>query len=540
MSSDVSRLCDAVVEAEFAAFPSWARYFGDHRRDGELGPVGAEAGGRRLTEIDQLLARIQATDSPGLSRDDRIDLETARHRLMREAFELRRLRSWNTDPRWGLNAGADVWSYVARPYAPAPERAAALARHLRDLPEYLDEAERSLDPELPAGPRAIAVESAGGYADFLERDVLETFGDGIDAVLRAQLATAAAAAAGACRRFGDTVERRPERSGATLGSDGLTAFLEAQEAIEVGVPELRRIADAELSRLEGVLAEVAGRIAGPWTSGDPVPSAIETMEADHPSAASLLDETAASLDRLRRFWSEGDALTVPDGVCEVRPSPPFRAWASAMFESPGPLSPPGLPSIYFITAVQPDWNDRQAEEWLRSLNRSLLENIAVHEVYPGHFVHSLHAECSGSLIRRTAWSAGFGEGWAHYTEELAIEHGLAEGRPLLHLAQVQDALLRACRFRGSLMLHTEGATVEDVTRLFMERCRMPRFPAEREARRGGYDPLYLLYCYGKLEIRRWREAASKRPGYTERGFHDTLLDSGCPPLGTLRELTLRG
>jgi uncharacterized protein (DUF885 family) len=262
------------------------------------------------------------------------------------------------------------------------------------------------------------------------------------------------------------------------------------------------------------------------------------MEADHPSAETLVDEAAAGLDRIRDFWRERDVVTIPDTPCRVQPTPPFLRFISAAFDGAGTLAAPDVQSTYIITPVETTWTAEQADEWLRSLNFWLLENVGVHEVYPGHFVHSVLARDQPSLLRRTGWVSGFGEGWAHYTEQLAIEQGLAEGRPLLHLAQVQDALLRACRFRATLALHTEGATVDDATALFVEHTGVPEFPARREAERGTFDPMYLAYTYGKLQILSWRGELETRPGFSLRDFHDTMLRSGFPPLAAVRELVL--
>src|SRR5205807_5333594 len=191
--------------------------------------------------------------------------------------------------------------------------------------------------------------------------------------------------------------------------------------------------------------------------------------------------------------------------------------------------PPGLPHYYFITPVDPSWPPDKAEQWLRHLNHSTLENISVHEVYPGHFVHAVHALNRPGLVRRASWFPSFGEGWADYAEQLAIDHGLAEGRPALELAAVQDALLRACRFRASVGIHAEGMQLTEATRLFVERAHVPELAAEREAARGTYDPMYLVYTYGKLEIQHWRNQLSRRPTWNERRFHDTMPDAGFAP-----------
>ena len=311
-------------------------------------------------------------------------------------------------------------------------------------------------------------------------------------------------------------------------------MLESQEGIVETVASLRRRVDSELERL-GRLAEETAEKCGADTLAD----AFTVMEQDHPTADSLIATAQSMLDRLRDFWlADGSVDIDPDTKCTVRPTPSFLRWATAAYENPGPLDPPGLPHYYYVTPVDPAWSEQQAEEWLRHLNHASLENVSVHEVYPGHFVHAVCGLRAGSLVRVAFWFPGFSEGWAHYTEQLAVEHGLADGRPLLALAVTQDALLRACRFAATLGIHAEGMALEEATQLFVDLAHSPRLPAEREAQRATYDPMYLVYCYGKLEILRWRKELSSRPGFTERAFHDRMLETGFVPLAVVRDTVL--
>lgn len=540
MSSDPAAsaraLCERVVGAAFAVEPALARWSGDHTYDGRIGEVGRDAVARRVALFEGLIADLDAVDLTALDPETRADVRSARAFLDEDVMRTRDLRSYALDPRRALDVSADVSSYISRDYAPAEDRAAALVRHLGDLPAYLDAALPLLDEAVWEGPRLIAVDGARGYAAFLREDVRRELGE-LPASLAASLDAALEPAAQACEAYAARVGALGVLPDSSLGGDAFVALLRAQEGVGETVESLRSRADAELDRLGEETAELAARIA----PGRPVAEVFGLMEEDRPSAEELLPATAAMLDRLRDFWIGTGVISVPaDAHCEVRPTQAFRRWSSASYEPPGALDPPGMAHYYFITTVQPDWTAEQAEQWLRSLNYPSLENISVHEAFPGHFVHFLNAYRNPSLVRRVFGPAGFIEGWAHYTEQLAVEQGLAEGRPLLHLAQLQDALLRGCRFRAAVGLHCEGMSLEEATRLFVDRAHMQRLPAEREALRGTHDPLYLVYTYGKLEILRWREELSRRPGWDPRRFHDTLTTAGFPPLAVIGDLLYEG
>jgi uncharacterized protein (DUF885 family) len=532
--STARALCERVVREAFAVEPALARWSGDHSRDGVVGDVGPGVLARRVSTFESLIAELDALPVDGLDSETRADVLSARAFLAEDVFRTRELRTFARDPRRALDVAADVSSYVSRDYAPAADRAAAVARHLEQLPAYLEQALPLLDDEVWEGPRMIAIDAARGFASFMRDDVRRELGP-VDTALARRLDAAVESAAVACEGYGARVEALRPLPDSALGADAFVALLGAQEGVHESAEALRRRADAELDRLGAETVELAGRLA----PGRPVAETFALMEADHPSAAELLPATEAMLDRLRDFWIRSGVISVPANAhCEVRPTPAFRRWTSASYEPPGALDPPGMAHYYFITTVQPDWTAEQAEQWLRSLNHVALENVSVHEAFPGHFVHFLNAYRNPSLVRRVFGPSGFIEGWAHYTEQLAIEQGLAEDRPLLHLAQLQDALLRACRFRAAVGLHCEGMPLEEATRLFEERAHMQRLPAEREALRGTHDPLYLVYTYGKLEILRWRDELSRRPDWNPRRFHDTLTGAGFPPLAVARDLVL--
>jgi Bacterial protein of unknown function (DUF885) len=531
-ASRLEALANRYVAELFDFDPGGARASGDHSYDGRLGPVGTGATARRVSQLDDLAAELDTVITRGV--EERAEEITLRHRIALERFQLVELDAGVRDPLSAIFRGADPQSYCTHDYAPAPVRAEGLIRQLAQLPGWLDAALAELGDTLDAGPRRIAIGVARGLAGFYANDVAGSLALPNHPDLHSLLVARAAAAADACTRFAEAIEARAAHSSVAMGEERFLAMLKAQEGVNESLAGLRAMADAELAQLHARFEDIAHRIA----PGKGVVQAVAMMEKDHCSAGSLIDEAAGSLQRLRRFWLDRDVLTVPDAECRVTASPPYLRFVSAAFDPAGTLADPDVESNYIVTPVDASMGEQQADEWLRSFNRWTLENVGVHEVYPGHFVHFFHARNQRSLLRRVGFVSGFGEGWAHYAEQLAIEQGLAEDRPLLHLAQLQDALLRACRFRATLMLHTEGRSVDDATALFVENTGTSEFPARREAERGTYDPMYLAYTYGKLQILEWRAELQRRPGFSLRAFHDTVLGSGFPPLAAVRELVL--
>lgn len=107
----------------------------------------------------------------------------------------------------------------------------------------------------------------------------------------------------------------------------------------------------------------------------------------------------------------------------------------------------------------------------------------------------------------------FGEGWAHYSEEMMWEEGLGNGDPETHIGQLAQALLRDVRLLSAIGLHTRGMPLAESRRMFIEQAHQDAGNAEQQAARGAYDPAFLNYTMGKLMIRKLRaDWCGKRGG----------------------------
>ena len=168
----------------------------------------------------------------------------------------------------------------------------------------------------------------------------------------------------------------------------------------------------------------------------------------------------------------------------------------------------------------------------------MLQNLSVHEVFPGHFVQFLFAKANPdwSMVRKTGHSYTATEGWAHYTEQMMLDEGLGGGDPRLRLSQLQDALLRDCRLVSSLGMHTGEMTLEQATAMMEQECFQPASVGPKEARRGTSDPGYFSYTLGKLEIIKLREDVRKKEGkdFSLAHFHDRFLNAGLVPIAVIR------
>jgi uncharacterized protein (DUF885 family) len=168
-------------------------------------------------------------------------------------------------------------------------------------------------------------------------------------------------------------------------------------------------------------------------------------------------------------------------------------------------------------------------------------------------VQFLHLNASkATKAEKVFGSTSFVEGWAHYCEKMMLDqgYGAKKEKPSAEeirraakyrMAQADEALLRLCRLCVSIKLHTQKMSVDDATKFFQDNCYYAAKPARSEAMRGTFDPGYLNYTLGKLQILKLREdyKAQEGDGFSLLKFHDQILDHGMPQIRLLREILLK-
>ena len=181
-------------------------------------------------------------------------------------------------------------------------------------------------------------------------------------------------------------------------------------------------------------------------------------------------------------------------------------------DTPGPYEPKATEAFYYVTPTEKDWSPRQKEEHLRLFNRPSTEIITIHEAFPGHYIQFLYAKQVATKTRKLVFCGTNVEGWAHYCEQMVVDQGFGGADPKVRLAQLSEALWRDCRYIVGIKLHTQGMTVEEGTAYFMKEGFQEQSTSFAEARRGAYNPTYLYYTLGKLQIQKLRDDYQKSRG----------------------------
>jgi uncharacterized protein (DUF885 family) len=122
---------------------------------------------------------------------------------------------------------------------------------------------------------------------------------------------------------------------------------------------------------------------------------------------------------------------------------------------------------------------------------------------------------------------------------MMIDEGFHADDPRYKLAQLQEALLRDCRYVVGIKLHTQGMSVEEGAKLFVDRCFQEPSVGYEESRRGAYNPTYLYYTLGKIEILELAREYRTKKGASLKQFHDAFVAEGALPIPLVRRILFR-
>ncbi|MEO8209713.1 MAG: DUF885 domain-containing protein [bacterium] len=543
--SDFELLMNTFIEEYLDLNPQTAVYLGLHQYDGKLSDLSLESVNSQIKWAEGYLTKLLETDPTALSKSNYINYKILLSEIKKTIFSLKDKDNYRTNPM--LYAGViDVNIYISRDFAPIEDRVRSIIAIEKEAPEIFAAARTNLAESLPKPYVELAIQQAKGGADFLGKDLVDALKDVKNEALMSEFNTANNTAIKELNDYASYLEKEKlpkANNNYSIGKDLYVKMLD-QEMISMSPEEILEYGTYKL-KLEQKLFEETAKIIDP--AKKPI-DVFKEIQKDHPTAESLIPDTKKNTEAIRQFLIDKNIITVPSEVrVLVKETPQYaRATSFASMDTPGPFEK-SLQAYYYVTPVESNWSDTQKDEWLSAFNYYTTDVVTIHEAYPGHYVQFLHLNVSDvSKLQKILGSYPFSEGWAHYTEQMLIEEGFGTDKDALtaakyKLAQLDESLLRYCRLCVSIMMHTQGMTVEEGTKFFMDNCYYEEKPAHSEAMRGTYDPGYLYYTLGKLMLLKLREDYKVQEGenYSLKKFHDEILNYGSPPIPLLREIILK-
>jgi uncharacterized protein (DUF885 family) len=552
--AEYDAVAEEYVKTYLAAHPLRGTALGFHEYDGKISDYSRLALDAELSRLRRFDDRLAKFDPAKLSSRQSIDLRILQTAVKRELFEMQDMSVFERNPMVYARAG-DVNVYIKRNFAPLEDRVRSLVAIESQIPNILIAARTNLDEKLPKPFVELAIQIAKGSADFLKKDLVAAVSGVKDEQLRVAFQAANRKAATALNDYATWLEREKLPKATldfALGEEKFGRFLAQTELIELPPQKILEIGMAQLKTEQEAFTEAAKKI-------DPNKPAIEVfkqIQSEHPAADKLIPDISKDLDKLRKYVVNRRLVGIPSEIrAKVKETPQYlRATSFASMDTPGPFEKRATEAFYYVTPTEEDWPPQEKEEWLTAFNYYTSDVVSIHEVYPGHYVQFLHLNASSaSKVEKMFGSYAFIEGWAHYCEKMMLDDGFGgpsnsspseddlKRTAKYRMAQADEALLRLCRLCVSIKVHTQNMSIDEATKFFQDNCYYEQKPARQEAMRATFDPGYLNYTLGKLEILKLREDYKAQQGeeFSLQKFHNELLSHGMPPIRLLREIMLK-
>lgn len=523
----------------FKIEPVQATGAGLHAYDKLLPDVSARALASVDAQLNAYLSKLNAIAPAGLSAEDAIDRTLLIDTIQDELLDNTQLQVWKHNPDMYTElASGSIFLLISRDFAPLRVRMSDAIARERAIPALIAQAKANLT-SVDAMTQSIAAEQAQGAVGFFMQTVPQAFASVHNNALQAQFRSANAGAAQALAAYAKWIAALKPRGTFAIGTSAYEKKLQYEDALNMPVSQYLSYGEHALAQTRAQFLATAKKINAKQTPQQ----VYASLAGAYPPPSQLLSKATSDLTRLRAFVISHHIITMPpDANIKVVPTPEFeRAFVTAQEDSPGPLETVATQAYYNVTPPSPKWPASRVAGFMAQFNNYQFPIISAHEVYPGHFTNfAIERHLKLSETRRLLSTSEFAEGWAHYGEQMMVDEGWGNGDPKVRLAQLEEALLRECRYVAGVKLHTAGWSVKQAEQLFETQCFQTPAVALEESMRGTQDPMYGYYTLGKLMILKLRADYRKKLGsaYTLEKFHDALLAHGDPPIPLLRPIIL--
>ena len=544
---EFQKLSDEYLKGYLTWRPQLGVQLGLHEYDGKINNYSKSSIDTEVSRLKEIEIRFSKIDSASLSKKEYYDLKMLKSNIKNELFTIQDLKVYYKNPM--TYAGLiDVNIYIKRNFASIEQQIKSIISIENESPKIYENAKTNLQDSLALPHIQLAIEIAKGSASFLSKDLLIALKNVKNDSLMKAFNNANKKAINAINDYVSFLEKEklPKANNKyAIGKENYQKMLLYGEGITMSADEILAIGIKELQK-EQAAFNTAAKIINP--NKNPI-DVYNDMQKEHPTAESLIPDAKNNLEAIRQFLIDHKIVTMPSEVrVKVEETPAYaRSTSTASMDTPGPFETKATEAYYYITPVDPKWTPKQQEDWLAQFNFYTTDVVSIHEAYPGHYTQFLHLNASdASKVQKIFGSYAYIEGWAHYTEKMMLDEGFGNTSDPIkaakyRMAQSGDALLRICRLCVSINTHCHGMNVDDATKFFMNNWYQGDKPSRQEALRGTFDPGYLFYTLGKLQILKLREDYKKQEGnnYSLQKFNDKMLDYGMPPIEIMRELLLK-
>jgi len=527
------KLKKEMMDKFFEKNPHYASVFGLHDPYDYLLPKGDTAHiVENLKMLEDYVQRMkEIIDYNSLNDANKIDWHVLEKALEISRFDVYERRIYELNPDAFDEIGGVFFLMITREYAPLEKRIDAIITRLEKLPKYLKEFRSRFEKSKPVRLwTEVAIESANQIPGLFQFIAAVTKGK-IPEELHGRLVKATSNLMQSFQehmRWLQSLKSKTTENWA-IGKEKFEKLIRLRD-LGMTSEQIYQLGAKYLKELKEERKRIATQIA-PSKSVEEVMKMIERKSPK--TFEEALKATREAMEEAKRFIIKNNIATVyEEDKLIVEETPAFAApllpFAAMMM--PSRFDKPMI-GVYVVT------RPKDIANLGRHLNYASIRNVAVHEAFPGHFLQGTISNRS-SIIHILAQGTEIIEGWAHYCEQMMMEHKFVTSLES-KIIQINDAIWRAVRIIVDVKLSCGEMSFDEAVNMMVKEIGMSREGATAEVRRYTQTPSYALsYLLGKHLILQLREEVKKKmeEKYDEKFFHDTITANGYLPITLLRKV----
>ena len=541
------------LDEHFRQQPLAATQLGDHRFDNLLDDISKKARDGWLELAQRTLKELpKAVDYKKLTRDGQIDFEILQHELVSQIWLTKNTHPFEEDPRtYGNYLNDSVYLLLAQSTQPKETNIANCIARMADMPRIVDAAEKTLTHP-PKSILETAIRQNRGAISFYQKEIFQFAGD------TEQLDKLKAAAAKVAALLGDYQKflEGPLMARATgdwrLGKKKFDKKFELETDAGITAEQNLADAEAEFDRVRLEMYVIARQLWCKYYPNTPLPpddaagrreaitKVVDAVDQEHGKAEDLVAEARTTVEKIKKFIRERNYLRLPDpDRCQVIEMPEFRRGNSLAYLDNAPPLDPKASSYFAVSPPPSDWTPQQIKSFLEEYNSHMLQILAIHEGYPGHYVQLEYANRNPSLIRRVYGSGTYIEGWAVYGEITMLNEGYGKGDLPLRLMQLKFYLRAVANSILDYRMHCTQMTDDEAMKFMMEDAFQSEGEAKLKLIRAKQSSVQLsTYFVGRMAHYRLHQQMERELGdkFNLSDYHAAVLEQGSVPVKYLPEL----
>ena len=554
---DINKTFDSfkekLIDDLWKQYPGYAVYYGYYKYDDVLTIEDEASRNKNLALTKMFLSSLNEFDVEKLDAGNASDFYILKNQLESSIWYAKSFRSYEWDPS-NYNVAGVFGVILNTDYKDKDERLRTIYRRMENIPAYYQAAQTNLtSPTIPH--TELGIQQNKGAVGLFEASIANAVKEsGLSDEEKQAFEERNNAAIAAINNYVSFLESKlsqlKESGNARdfrIGKELYDAKFKYDIFSGYSAEELYEKAKNERDRVHQESIKIAQQL---WLKYFPyqtfpedpflfTKAVIDHISVKHVKRDEFVSSIRAQIPELEKFVIDNKLIEMDkEKPLVVRETPEYqRGFAGASINAPGPYD--ATANTYYNVTPLDNFNDEEAESYLREYNHWILQILNIHEAVPGHYTQLVHANKSPSLVKSIFGNGAMIEGWAVYTERMMLEEGYGNFEPELWLMFYKWNLRAVMNAILDYEIQVKGLSEEDALDMMINQAFQEESEAKGKWRRATLSQVQLTsYFTGYSEIYAFREEQKKALGdkFSLLDFHNTFLSFGSAPVPIIKEL----